>query len=243
MSLRIRIPALSFGLFVAVSQASAQTPEELWRRVPLLPDVAEAAQCEGGDTLMTEIEGAAAAALMSAQQAMTQLAPMAAVSDEQSLAIETLLDHNLQSCATDAEIAVRRLVDVTQEAVNSATSHLLDRRAAALDECGSEQSSGYDACYSRTMIEYQALTRDEANHRLDALEHAYTGWRNKTASCLHQRENAVATFERAQVGGPFAAQAVNMRVLSWSLVYLHAETSGTLCRTIHEAAHALDAAL
>lgn len=220
--------------------AAAATPQDFWSQIPPLPDKAESASCEIWDGLEAGIEQAGAAALLETQQAMSRAAPMGAVSDAQSAAIEALLDYDLQACATDAEVAVRDLVDTTQADLASAMAYLSDRRIDALDQCGSEQAPGYQACYSRTMIEFQALARDEANHRLDALGVRYADWRDGAADCLGRRENAVTAFERAQVSGPFAAQGMSVRTMSWSLVYIHAETARSLCESLFEAAHTLD---
>ncbi|QYO76026.1 hypothetical protein [Devosia salina] len=220
--------------------AAAETPQDLWQQIALLPAKAETAKCDAWDGITSHIEQAGAAAMLESQHAMSRVAPMAAVSDAQSAAIETLLDYDLQACAVDLEITVRSLVDTTNAELQSAMAYLSDRRIAALDQCGSEQAPGYEACYSRTMIEYQALARDEANHRLDALGEAFASWRDAAADCLRRREDAVMAFERAEVGGPFAAQGITMRAMSWSLVHLHAETARSLCVSIFDAAHALD---
>lgn len=224
----------------ATTGASAQTPPSLWQQIPLLPDVAETAQCDAADEVATQIEQAAAASMASAQSAMTRLAPMAAMSDVQGAALEQILDYSLQECVTGAETAVRQLVDETLSDLAAAIDYLGDRRIAALDKCGSEQSPGYEACFSRTNIEYQALGRDEANRRLNELGVVYSQWRDTAKRCLDRREQASAAFEKAKMSGPFAAQGVSMRVMSWSLVHLHAETSKTLCEAVRDAAHALD---
>jgi hypothetical protein len=230
------------ALLALTTHAAAETPQDLWRQIALLPAKAETAQCDAWDGDMANIEQAGASALLESQQAMSRIAPMAAVSDAQNAAIETLVDYDLQACAVDLEIAVRSLIETTNADLQSAMAYLSDRRMAALDLCGSEQAPGYEACYSRTMIEYQALARDEANHRLDALGEAYASWRDAAADCLRRREDAVVAFERAKVGGPFAAQGISMRAMSWSLVHLHAETAKSLCESIFDAAHALDVA-
>ncbi|WP_297107283.1 hypothetical protein [uncultured Devosia sp.] len=240
MSTLVRTFLSCCTLLTVTAPAIAETPLDIWRQIALLPAHAETAKCNVWDGIASYIEQAGASALLESQQAMSRMAPMAAVSDAQSAAIETLLDYDLQACATDAEVTVYSLVETTKADLQSAMAYLSDRRIAAMEQCGSEQSPGYEACYSRTMIDYQALARDEANHRLDALGEAYATWRDAAADCLRRREDAVIAFERAEVGGPFAAQGVSMRAMSWSLVYLHAETTKSLCESIFDAAHAFD---
>ncbi|MBZ0162306.1 MAG: hypothetical protein K8H74_06315 [Notoacmeibacter sp.] len=231
-------PSIAIFLFTTTC-AFAETPSGMWQAVPLLPAVAETAKCAETDGVIEAIEQKAAKALAEAQTALAKMSP-AAVSDEQGEAIERLMDYSLQECAINAETQVWELVEAARERVSSALDDLESRRIAALDKCGSEVSPGYDACYSRTRIEYQALARDTANHHLDAIGADFADWRDRTGSCVERRENAVRRFDEAGVAGPFATQALGVRTQTWMLAGLHARTSRELCELVHEAAHVMD---
>ncbi|WP_417676828.1 hypothetical protein [Roseibium sp.] len=228
------------ALFMTIAAgARAEAPQTLWNAIPPLPDTAETATCEESDNITVKIENAAAKALTDAQLALPKVSP-AAVSDEQGKAIEQLMDYSLQECALNAETEVWQMVQTAREQVSGAMSDLETRRIGALDACGSEMSPGYEACYSRTRIEYQAMARDTANHYLDLIGDAYADWRERTNACLGQRETALARFDKAGVIGPFASQGLNVRTQTWVLVALHAQTSRELCNIVYQASHAMD---
>lgn len=235
----LRVFAFTVLFMTGFSGVHAQTPQTLWDSIPLLPNTAETAKCEESERISDAIETAAAKALTNAQMAMAKMSP-AAVSDDQGAAIEHLMDYALQECALDAETEVWQMVQSARDQVSGAMGALEARRIGALDACGSEMSPGYQACYSRTRIEYQAMARDTANHYLDLIGESFAGWRDRTNACLGRREAALARFEKAGVTGPFAAQGLNMRTQTWMLVGLHANTSRELCTIVHEAAHAMD---
>jgi len=228
------------ALFIVIAAgARAGTPETLWNSIPPLPDTAETARCEEGDAISARIETAAAKALTDARLTLANVSP-AAVSVEQGEAIEQLMDYSLEECALDAETEVWQMVQSARDQVSGAMNDLETRRIGALDACGSEMSPGYDACYSRTRIAYQAMAHDTANHYLDLIGAAYADWRDRTGTCLERRVAALSRFENAGVTGPFAAQGLNVRTRTWMLVGLHAHTARELCTIVHEAAHAMD---
>ncbi len=228
------------ALFMTIAAgARAETPQTLWNAIPPLPNTAETATCEESDNITVKIEIAAAKALTDAQLALAKVSP-AAVSDQQGKAIEHLMDDSLQECALNAETEVWQMVQTARDQVSAAMSDLEARRIGALDACGSEMSPGYEACYSRTRIEYQAMARDTANHYLDLIGAAYSDWRDRTGACLGRRETALSRFEKAGVIGPFASQGLNVRTQTWVLVALHAQTSRELCNIVYQASHAMD---
>ncbi len=231
--------ALAAVFLLATTCARAETPTSMWHAVPLLPAVAETAKCAETDSLIEAIEQEAGQALAEAQTALAKMSP-AAVSDEQGEAIEQLMDYSLQECALNAEMQIWELVESARERVSAALLDLENRRVAALEKCGSEMSPGYDACYSRTRIEFQALARDTANHHLDAIGAIYADWRDRTFGCVERRERAVYRFDEAKVAGPFASQALGVRTQTWALAGMHARTSRELCDLVYEAAHAMD---
>ena len=236
--LRSQMAALC-AVLLATGVARAESPLSMWQTIPLLPDVAETANCAETDDVATSIEAAAAKALTDAQMAMAGMAP-SAVTDEQGKAIERLTDYSLQQCAIDAETDAWDLVQTSRENLAEAINALESRRIAALDKCGSEMTPGYDACYSRTRTEYPALARDTANHHLDAIGNLFADWRDRTRTCLERRETAVRAFDAAGVAGPFAAHGLNVRTQTWMLVGLHAQMSKELCDAVFEASHLMD---
>ncbi|MFZ2103553.1 MAG: hypothetical protein WAU86_23620 [Oricola sp.] len=238
MEHRISLMAI-WTVLLATTCARAESPLGLWQAIPLLPDVAETAKCAETDEMAAAIEDAAAKALTDAQMAMSQMRP-AAVTDDQGEAIEQLTDYSLQQCAIDAETEVWQLVQTSRERLSDAMTDLESRRIGALDKCGSEMSPGYDACYSRTRIEYQALARDTANHHLDEIGNLFADWRDRSRGCVERREKAVERFDAAGVAGPFAAQGLSVRTQTWMLVGLHAQTSKELCDAVYEASHVMD---
>ena len=226
-------------ILLTTTCAFSETPSDMWQAVPLLPSIAETAKCAETDGVIEAIEQEAAKALAEAQMALARISP-AAVSDEQGKAIEQLMDYSLQECAFNAETRVWELAEAARERVASALNDLESRRIAALDKCGSEMSPGYDACYSRTRLEYQALARDTANHHLDAIGADFADWRDRTRNCVERREDAVRRFDEAGVAGPFASQALGVRTQTWALAGIHARTSKELCELVYEAAHVMD---
>ena len=235
-----RILTLASSLAFLGFPALAASPSEIWQTIPGLPDVAETAECAQFDVAMESVEAAAAEALIDAQLAMAQMPMVAAVSDDQGQAIEQLLDYSLQECVTGAETVSWTLIENARTALAEESARLENERADAVSACGSEMSDGYAACYTGVAATYQEKMRELANRHLDAISLEFAAWRGEAEQCLMRRDAAVARFEAAGVSGPFAAQSLNVKTISWALVGANAQTSNELCSAVFDAAHAMD---